>query len=278
MTGNEENVKMKRGRSGPKIDVFELLYIAISIATFSHTVWAASFAFEGMPPADGTWDMILWQLKGSLIAVAIDLGMLLSARVIARSRTTNWSMIVAFLVAAISSFYTQLLYILYHTGDFKIGSGVGQYWTDALVPLVDAKVLILPLLLPFLGIIYTIARVGQEKKAHNEAEERRKSAPVTVEQVLKQTQPIALQNSGVEQLTSGDEFLVEDDRIKQAIAALGDAQVNLDELRYWDPAHKAWRGPFESKDAMIKNMITLGRRRNTMLKNRANRGSKSNNL
>ncbi len=33
-----------------KIDLFEVIYLFISIATFYHSMWGASFVFEGAMP------------------------------------------------------------------------------------------------------------------------------------------------------------------------------------------------------------------------------------
>lgn len=258
------------------IDPFELLYLAISIATFSHTVWASSFAFEGPPPLEGSSEMTIWQIKGILIAIAIDLGMLLSARFIARAGKASPSMILAFVVAAASSFYTQLLYILYHTTNFAIGSGVDPYWNSVLSPVVSARVVILPFLLPFLGIIYTVARVGREKKAQEAEAERERNKPVTVSDVLNNRVKISvpqpeLQNgSSTPSLPSPeqDSLIVMDDGVEAAIKALGDAQVDLTKNRYYDPYWKAWSKPYDTKEEMVKAMITLGKRRNTMARNR----------
>lgn len=266
---NDSSASKKRKKFS--IDAFEILYLAISAATFSHTVWASSFSFEGPPPLNQT-EMILWQIKGTLIAISVDLGMLMAARFIASSKKTNWTMVLAFVIAAISSFYFQMIYILIHTSDFSVSSGVDSYWKTNLTPFVDARVVILPFLLPFLAIIYTIARTGRERVAIAEEAVRKANEPIRVSDVLAQHARPQQQIEGHENQQSlpapvGESVI--DDRIQQAIDALGNAQVDLVSNRFWDSHWQNWSKPYDSKDDMIKAMLTLGKRRTTMRKNRA---------
>lgn len=268
MTNADGREKKKRG-FGLRVDAFELLYIAISIATFSHTVWASSFAFEGPPPKD-PGEMVIWQFKGSLIAIAIDLGMLLSARFIAKSDKVNKSMVLAFIVAACSSFYTQLLYIIYHTGSFPVGSGVDPYWNQALSPLVSARVVILPFLLPFLGIIYTVARTSREKEEATKEAIRVANAPITVTDVLKKSsyQGQLEQSEASGALPPPNEELIIDSATQTAIELFGDTQIDRQNWRWFDKNWNQWSHPHESEAEMVKKMKTLAKRRQTMLNNR----------
>jgi hypothetical protein len=81
------------------INSFELVYIAISIATFTHTTWAAATVFEGHQPEyvqlaglnpDQILDFVVtnfdyfsWLFSGALIAVAVDCGMFIAAQELA---------------------------------------------------------------------------------------------------------------------------------------------------------------------------------------------------
>lgn len=157
-----------------KVNAFEIVYLAISIATFNHTVWSAAFVFEGNPPEfiTGTGvnvfnDLIAnysyygWFLSGALVAIAIDAGMLISARALAKR--WDWILGTAFAVGALASFFTQLLYSLHHTRQFNLGEGVSSYWNTALNPVVEARVVIIPLMLPIFALVYTAALITQKR-------------------------------------------------------------------------------------------------------------------
>ena len=144
-----------------KINWFELVYLAIAIATFQHTTWAAATVFEGAAPQDPialNW----WYFKGSLLAVAIDIGMLVAARELRKK--WNWVMVIAFVIAAIASFYTQILFSLAHTSEFKLAAGVSSYWEEFLDPLIQARVVLVPAMLPLFAIIFTITPIFAEKE------------------------------------------------------------------------------------------------------------------
>lgn len=158
-----------------KINLFELVYVAIAIATFSHTTWAAATVFDGPSPAyqmglEGqsfietlimNYAYYRWFFDGALIAIAIDIGMLVAAKEL--SKKWNWLVLFAFMVASLASFYTQVMYSLHHTGEFTYGGGVTPGWMNILEPIVDARVVLIPLMLPLFAIIYTFARISQEK-------------------------------------------------------------------------------------------------------------------
>lgn len=154
-------------------DPFELLYLSIAIATLDHTVWAGAFLFEGSMPVS---DNIVWKLKGLLIAIAVDLGMLLTSRFLQNSVSKFQTVVltISFIIAAVTSFYFQMVYILFHTPVFKISEGVDKYWIDMLTPFLQARVILLPLALPVLATAYTVARIFTHKarvaKGNSQAE------------------------------------------------------------------------------------------------------------
>lgn len=142
---------------------FELLYLSIALATFEHSVWASAYLFEGSASEGTVW----FYLKGWLIAIAVDLGMLLISRFLqdANDLSQIVVLVISFLLAAVSSFYLQMVYILAHTPTFVVSSGVSAYWANSfLINLLDARVLLLPLALPVLASSYTIARIYNKKQ------------------------------------------------------------------------------------------------------------------
>lgn len=148
-----------------RIGAFELVYLAIAAATFQHTTWSAAMTFEGPRPIGGSvFQEVSWYINGVLLAIAIDIGMLVAARELARRATfiTRFVLTTAFLTAALASFYTQVLYSAYHTNGWVWGQGVTGAWVDHLQPFVDARVVIIPAMLPVFAIVYTLAQIAQQ--------------------------------------------------------------------------------------------------------------------
>lgn len=165
------------------IHPFEILYLAIAIATFEHTAWAAAYMFEGPMPEGGE---LQWRLRGALIAIAVDVGMLMTSRFLVGAQGRQRIVLtMGFIIAALTSFYFQIMYMAIHTPVVTISEGVSSEWSSILRTLIDARVLILPLALPVLATVYTIARLSHvpPKVAAQQA------APAHEKQTLKITRP-----------------------------------------------------------------------------------------
>lgn len=175
------------------INPFELVYLCISIATFQHTAWGAGYVFEGHPPT-GIW-VLLWWLAGSLIAVAIDVGMLVTAKQIERASIGKNSLIyiITFCVAAMASYYFQVLYTLAHTDSFIYGE-VSVYWWQNLHGMVDARVVLVPAILPTFAILYTLSNVQRHQQIVGENQEHQQ-VEIMVQEVerISITKELALQ-------------------------------------------------------------------------------------
>lgn len=230
-----------------KIDMFEALYIAISIATFSHTMWASAFVFEGLQPTDNI-GMLVWNLKGALIAIAVDVGMFTTSRSLVTARGMNiFFLVVAFLIASTGSFFTQLVFLLAHTPQYVISEGVSSQWQQTLQPMIDARVILFPLLLPVLAATYTLARIWKHKDDVIQAKEFVEAAPI----VIQSTQHL------VEVVKEKPELLETTERL-----ALPQGEgVDWEKLTFWDSVDKKWRGPYESKRALMTQMKSLETRR-----------------
>lgn len=137
------------------------VYIAIAIATFTHTSWSAANVFQGVAPKATTvfsWvtaELVWWYIQGALVAIAIDVGMLVAADSIAKNPSRT--MLLAFILAALASAYTQLLYATHHASIFTFGAGVTPAWQARLQEAIDARIILMPLALPAFAIIYTIS-------------------------------------------------------------------------------------------------------------------------
>lgn len=137
-----------------KINPFEIIYVAISLATMQHTIWSSSFVFEGEYPKT-LIEQLHWIVLGLLIAITIDLGMFLSARYLRNK--FKISMFISFVIAALASFYMQLIYAAYHTGNFTFGEGVAQPIVALLQPFIEYRTIILPMILPLFAVVYTMS-------------------------------------------------------------------------------------------------------------------------
>jgi hypothetical protein len=144
-----------------KIDGYTAVYLAISISTFSHTMIAAATIFEG-PKPDGGIDQLAWILTGILIAIAIDVGMLVSSHHLVKQRSAI--MFIAFITAALVSFFTQTVYSTQHLAPLVFGAGVTEYWRKFLQPILDARFLVMSAALPLFATIYTFAKTRGCKK------------------------------------------------------------------------------------------------------------------
>lgn len=146
-------------------NAFALVYLAIAVSTFGHTSWAGSFVFEGVPPGpDQLVRAIQWAIAGGLLAVAVDVGMFVTAHQLPHSfGKQRLVLLISFVVAAAVSAFTQILYVAHHSAPFALSEGISPYWAPLLSHLADARVIIMPISLPIFAILYTITRMFIEK-------------------------------------------------------------------------------------------------------------------
>lgn len=230
-----------------KLDAFELLYIAISIATFSHTMWAAAFVFEGLTPVDPL-QAFVWYSKGALIAIAVDVGMFTTSRSLLNARGISiLFLVVAFMIAAVASFYTQLVFLLAHTPEYIISPAVSAAWIERLQPITNARILLFPAILPGLAAIYTLARIFKTKDE------------IIQQQLADETKPIVIRSTShlVEVVKEQPELLEATERL-----SLPEGEtIDWEKLTFWDPVEGKWRGPYKSKRALMTVKKTIETRR-----------------
>ena len=126
--------------------LFYLLYVAISVATFRHTALGFASIESGSP---------VW---GALSALAIDAGMVLSASGLRRGR--SWPLVLGLVVSAGASTFGQLLFSVAHAQPVTVAPGAA-WMGDWAAAIIDARVLILPALLPLLSVVYAFAAKGE---------------------------------------------------------------------------------------------------------------------
>lgn len=236
------------------LDPFEILYLAIAIATFEHTQWAAAYMFEGAMPADPT----AWFLRGALIAIAVDVGMLASSRLLATSVTASQRLVlvVAFALAAIVSFYAQVVYISLHTPTVALSAGVSGYWAQALGPLLEARVIILPLALPALATVYTLARLTRHHVTPRSSET---TSMVDDIRIVAVDEPGATSETPHVLLRIADDiyhgYLSEDQ-----VTTIDGYSVDLMTNSFYDHARQKAYGPYRSRASMLGAMKQAARR------------------
>ena len=66
-----------------------------------------------------------------------------------------------FLLVAIASTYFQLVYAWHHSSALEIGTGVAANWVARLQGLIEARIIIAPLILPLIATFYTFGGLGK---------------------------------------------------------------------------------------------------------------------
>lgn len=236
------------------LNPFELLYLAIAVATFTHTVWAAAFLFEGAVADGDPW----WNFKGALIAIAVDMGMLLTSKFLqeAKHPIHVGALILSFVVAAVTSFYFQMVYIMYHTPTFVTSAGVNTYWVGVMTPFIDARVFLLPAFLPVLATVYTVARIFTHRAANSELEHRQLS-----------TVKLPAPKSGDDKPTLGLQFDLLDALVTKlremplelpdgfdGVVSAGPITVNLRSLTWANGDNGKSYGPYKSRGMLVAGM------------------------
>jgi len=172
-----------------KIDPYILIYYAIAVATFKHSAWAFGTTIEGAKPfvdwnnltlnMAGLWQaatVLQWYFWGGLMAVATDVGMIATAgkirqhadrvgiKVLRGLRNQPWHLWGAYLVAVGISALGQVYYSASHAAPLgTLSSEVGALsqggWFYALL---TYRILIMPLSLPVMSFLYTLAQRGEK--------------------------------------------------------------------------------------------------------------------
>lgn len=200
-------------------------------------------------------DEISWYFRGALIAIAIDVGMLVSSRslVHSKSRLNTLVLSLAFAIAAISSFYSQVTYVVYHTPFHQMSDGVSEYWKTALQPLIDARVVILPFMLPLLATVYTLARAVSHKPQEATKGLDHSRGPVHEPVHVDVRKPAPIEAPEERPLLASGEL---PDGLQSV--------VDWGNMTFYDDVSDSWKGPFKSEKALVsryKGLQTLRERK-----------------
>lgn len=136
--------------------------LATGIAALIHSTWSLGTLFSGQQPAVENIVSLIdfvhfigWLLPAFLIAIALDIGQIATSNEI-REHGVTIGRIVTFTILALSTYYLQWLYIVYHIPQLEIGFGVADYhqWIVDLIR--NAAIWIIPLFLPLATTLHTI--------------------------------------------------------------------------------------------------------------------------
>lgn len=126
--------------------LFYGLYILVSVATFRHS----SLGFASIEGGSVFW--------GCLSALAIDVGMLLSAT--ALRQQFKWAFFTGLVISAVASTYTQLLYSMFTAEVVDVAPGA-EWLGQTATHIINLRVVLLPALLPLLSIVYAFSAKNQ---------------------------------------------------------------------------------------------------------------------
>lgn len=139
--------------------LFFALYVIIALATFRHS----SYGFASIERGS-----IIW---GAMSALAVDIGMMLSATGLRKERKTKAllsSLLIGLMISALASIYTQLLFAVMNAQVVLVSPGAswmqrGASW------IIEKRILIMPALLPVLSIVYSFS--AKENGKHSSSPE-----------------------------------------------------------------------------------------------------------
>lgn len=137
--------------------------LATGIAALIHSTWSLGTLFAGEQPAieDITtyieWIHFAgWLLPALLIAIALDVGQVVTSHEIRTSGLT-WQRALTFFVFAFATYYLQWLYIIHHVPALEIAPGVSSMHRTMTIYLRDIGIWLIPALLPLSTLLYTFS-------------------------------------------------------------------------------------------------------------------------
>ena len=88
----------------------------------------------------------------------------------------SWYVITFSLVALLSAYF-QIVYAWIHAQPIPVNEGVSVYWQGVISPLVDARIVIVPLALPAIAILYALGGLAKPGTAKKETKETKETSP-----------------------------------------------------------------------------------------------------
>jgi len=149
--------------------------LATGIAALIHSTWSLGTLFSGEQPAIEnitTWIEWIhfagWILPALLIAIALDVGQVVTSHEIRTSGLT-YQRGLTFFVFAFATYYLQWLYIVHHVPMLTIADGVSDIHKAFTIAMRDIGIWLIPLLLPLSTLLYTFSGDNaHDKPKHQE--------------------------------------------------------------------------------------------------------------
>jgi len=149
--------------------------LATGIAALIHSTWSLGTLFSGIQPAIESINTPIgwihfagWILPALLIAIALDVGQVVTSHEIRTSGLT-FQRGITFFVFAFATYYLQWLYIVHHVPALTIADGVSDIHKALTVTMRDVGIWLIPLLLPLSTLLYTFSGDNvHDKQKHQE--------------------------------------------------------------------------------------------------------------
>ncbi len=138
---------------------------ATGTAAFIHSCWTLSTMFNGIEPAQFSWQWLAWVVPGALIAFAIDLGQIVTSAEL-RSGERTKAKYGTFATFAVFTYLLQFVYMIQHVPTLDVSMGVRAEWQPLATLIRDACIFLIPALLPIGTVMYTFS-YGKPKKLPN---------------------------------------------------------------------------------------------------------------
>ena len=147
----------------PKIRASEFFVSVTGLAALIHSTWSLGTLFSGEQPAIESITTAIgyvhfagWLVPALLIAIALDVGQVVTSHEI-RQRGLTISRGLTFFIFAFATYYLQWLYIVHHTPMLPIADGVSDIHKSLTISLRDVGIWLLPALLPLSTLLYTFS-------------------------------------------------------------------------------------------------------------------------
>jgi len=139
-----------------------IVYAFVAAATFMHSAWG--FGTLESAIGFGTFGVLPFPITGAMAAFAVDAGMAGLVFSIQEGRKRGTSLIglyIALSVALAASAFTQLLYAVTHAAPAPLPFNVAPWMLPTALAIWEWRIIVLPLLLPSLGLVYAFS-AGRE--------------------------------------------------------------------------------------------------------------------
>lgn len=184
--------------------------LATGIAALIHSTWSLGTLFSGEQPYVEnitTWIEWIhfagWILPALLIAIALDVGQVVTSHEIRTSGLT-WQRGLTFFVFAFATYYLQWLYIVHHMPELDLSAGVSDVYRGFAGTMRDTGMWLIPLLLPLSTLLYTFS--GEQQEAKNMLSETAMTE-VTISKV-KDTEPPLLEAKAANNMLDDSHLLL----------------------------------------------------------------------